>query len=629
VEVKKKMVTGSFNRSAQFDRETIKEDDRTIELSISSETEEVTRRDGVEILGHNRDEIRTDRLDLGIPVLFNHDRDKHIGTLENWSIDSKDRKLRATVRFGKSDFADQKYNDVRDGILKDVSIGYNVYNATQQEREDTALDVYRVDDWQPLEVSFVTIPADISVGLGREEDHQEVKEEKKQIKVEETRQMSEEIKQETPKVDLKAIEKAAQERTHKRYSDIMALGKLNGAEDMARDFASDSTKTVSDFITKLNETADQRAADAPQLDKTIGLTEKEAQSFSITRGLKSILTGTFHRDGGFEKECSDALAKKFGREPQGFFVPEETLKAQSRDLSVAVNTAGGYTVSDDLLSGSFIDDLNNRMVVAGLGITRLSGLTGDITFPRQTSGATAYWIGEGTSVTETQQAFDQIKMTPKTVGALTEVTRKLILQSSIGIEAFIRADLAKRLAIAIDLAAFHGSGVAGQPRGIINVSGIGDVAGGTNGLAPTYAHIVDLEKAVAIDNALMGSLKYVTNSQIAAKLKTTQRFSSTDSPVWSTFGTTVSGEGILNGYQAIATNQVSRTLTKGTSDVASAIFFGNWSDLIMAEWGTLDVNVDTATNSATGAVRIVALKDVDLAVRHAESFAAMKDALGA
>jgi HK97 family phage major capsid protein/HK97 family phage prohead protease len=619
-----KKVTGSFNRSAVFDRATVQEESRTIELSISSETEEVTRRDGVEILGHNREEIRAERLDSGIPVLFNHDRDKHIGTLESWSIDSNDRKLRATVRFGKNDFADQKFNDVRDGILRDVSIGYNVYHATQLDR-DGSLDAYRVDDWEPLELSFVTIPADINVGIGREEEKPIKKEEEK-------RQMSDENKK-TPEVDVIALERAADEKSHKRMCEMTALGEISNAQDIAKTFIKDSSKSVGDLIVKINETADQRSKDEPQMkkvDNKIGLTEKQADSFQITRALKAKLTGTWDREGGLEKECSDALAKKFGRDAQGFFVPEEVLmKPQSRDLSVAVNTAGGYTVSDDLLSGSFIEDLNNRMVVSGLGITRLSGLTGDITIPRQTSGATAYWVGESTSVTESQQAFDQIKMTPKTVGALTEVTRKLILQSSIGIESFIRQDLARRLAIAIDLAAFHGSGVDGQPRGIISVSGIGDVAGGTNGLAPTYAHIVALEKAVAIDNALMGSLKYVTNSEIAAKLKTTQRFTSTDSPVWSTFGTTISGEGILNGYQAIATNQVSRTLTKGNQSLSSAIFFGNWSDLIMAEWGTLDVNVDTATNSNTGAVRIVALKDVDLAVRHAESFAAMKDALGA
>jgi HK97 family phage major capsid protein len=215
-------------------------------------------------------------------------------------------------------------------------------------------------------------------------------------------------------------------------------------------------------------------------------------------------------------------------------------------------------------------------------------------------------------------------MSPKTLGAFTDFSRKLTVQSSIDVEAFIRRDLAAVLALEIDRAALHGSGSSNQPTGIAATSGIGSVAGGTNGLAPTWAHIVGLESEVAIDNADIGSLAYVTNAKVRGKLKTTEKASSTAQFVWA------DGATPLNGYNAVVTNQVSSALTKGSSSgVCSAIFYGNWMDLLIGMWGGLDLLVDPYTASTTGTVRVVALQDTDIAVRHPESFAAMLDALTA
>jgi HK97 family phage major capsid protein len=252
----------------------------------------------------------------------------------------------------------------------------------------------------------------------------------------------------------------------------------------------------------------------------------------------------------------------------------------------------------------------------------LTGLVGNIAIPRQTGGATAYWVAESGAPTESAQAFDQVTMSPKTVGAFSDISRKLLLQSSIDIESFVRRDLATVLGLAIDLAGINGSGASNQPTGVLNVSGIGSVAGGTNGLAPTFAHIVELETDVAVANADIGSLGYMTNAAVRGKLKTTEKASSTGQFVWE--------GGELNGYRAKVSNQVPSNLTKGTSSgVCSAIIFGNWADLIIGMWGGLDLMVDPYTGSTAGTVRVVALQDVDVAVRHAESFSAMKDALTA
>jgi HK97 family phage major capsid protein len=254
----------------------------------------------------------------------------------------------------------------------------------------------------------------------------------------------------------------------------------------------------------------------------------------------------------------------------------------------------------------------------------LSGLNGNVAIPKQSGGATAFWVAENSAPTESQQTFAQVTLSPKTVGAFTDISRRLMLQSSIDVEALVRTDLATVLAIEIDRAALHGSGASNQPTGIAATSGIGSVAGGTNGLQPTWGNIVQLETEVGIDNALVASCGYITNSRIVGRLKQTSRVSGQNGFIWEGSGT----DSTMNGYNAWVSNQVASNLTKGTSNgICSAIFFGNWSDLMIGMWGGLDLTVDPYSGSTAGTVRVVALQDVDVAVRNAESFAAMLDAL--
>jgi HK97 family phage major capsid protein len=327
---------------------------------------------------------------------------------------------------------------------------------------------------------------------------------------------------------------------------------------------------------------------------------------------------------GKELEISKDIAQRLGREPQGLFVPMEALSVEHRDLVKGTPSAGGDLVATDVLAGSFIELLRNRMVVRQAGATVLGGLVGDVAIPRQTGAGTAYWLAESGAPTESQQAVDQVPMSPKTVGAFTDISRKLLKQSSIDVEMFVRGDLAQVLSLAIDRAALHGDGTGNQPTGIASTSGIGSVAGGTNGAAPTWANIVQLESEVSIDNADVGRLAYVTNTKVRGKLKVTPKESGQPIYVWG------DGPNPLNGYSAYASNQVRSDLDKGTSTgVCSAIFFGNWGDLVIGMWGVLDILVDPYTGGTSGTVRVITLQDVDIAVRHAQSFSAMLDALTA
>ena len=427
------------------------------------------------------------------------------------------------------------------------------------------------------------------------------------------------------------------ERRLKLLADARAL--LDKAETEQRDLSADEIATYDGLLAQADALLQQiereerlvvletnartpaRQAQRPAPDARIGMNQRQVNDYRLVRAIRAALTNDW-RGAELEREASEATAQRLGREPNGsFFVPADWL--ESRDLVVGTASAGGNLVSTDLLAQNFIDLLRNRIALRQAGATMLTGLVGNIAIPRQSGGATAYWVAENGAPTESAQTFDQVTMTPKTVGAFTDISRRLINQSSIDVEMLVRTDLATVLALAIDLAGLHGTGSSNQPTGLAATSGIGSVAGGTNGLAPTWAHIVALETAIANANADIGRLAYVSNSKVRGKLKTTPKVSGTnDNMIWAE-GTTP-----LNGYGAVTSNQVSSTLTKGSSSgVCSAIFFGNWADLFIGMWGGLDILVDPYTGSTAGTVRVVALQDVDIAVRHPESFAAMLDAL--
>jgi len=364
-----------------------------------------------------------------------------------------------------------------------------------------------------------------------------------------------------------------------------------------------------------------------QRDGRIGMGNNEIKQYSIVRAISAMIEfrrgnpNAWEQIAPFEAEVSRAVAERMKKTPRGFFIPEDVMR-ERRDLNVGSVAAGGYFKATE--QQSMIEMLRNRLILGVAGATTITGLVGDVAFPKQTAAGTAYWVAEGGAPTESQQTIGQVLMQPKTVAAWTDYTRKLIHQASLDVENFVRSDLTAILARAIDLAGLHGSGSSNQPTGVASTSGIGSVAGGTNGAAPTNVHITQLEREVAIDNADVGSLNYITNPKVRYKLKNTL-FTATygDRFVWGS-----DREQPLNGYPALVTNQVSSTLTKGSaSGVCSAIFFGNWAELFLGFWSGIDILVDPYSLSTTGSHRVVAFQDVDVAVRHAESFSAMLDAL--
>ena len=639
----------TFDRASPILKDAIDEEARTVELAFSSE-EPVERYYGKEILSHDRGSVKLDRLRNAGALLMDHDTRDQVGVIEKvWIGD--DRRGRARVRFGRSVRASEIFQDVIDGIRQLVSTTYRVHELKLQDKHDSKQDTYLVTRWTPVEISMVAVPADYKqVGVGRSEDLGDSEQEPR-IKMadpesgeaERQAEMPEpkETKADEVKVDVNAERESAVQSERKRCEQIQTIAKHAGAGDLARQFC-DNGKSVDEFCTALAQRADDKPI-APEPTGEIGMTKKEIQDFSFMRAIRAQAfprEPRFQEDAGFERECSQAAEKVAGKTAQGIMVPYDVMRPQQRDLTVGTDSAGGYLVETDLVG--WIELLRNKMMVMQMGAQSMSGLVGDTSIPKQSAAGTAYWVAESGAPTESQPTLAQLQLVPKTVGAYTDLSRKFILQSSRDAENFVRNDISAVIAIAIDLAALHGEGASNQPRGLASTSGIGSVAGGTNGLAPTWAHVVELETDVAVANAAVGSLGYLTNAKVRGKLKQTMTVTTYgDTPIWTNegglgsvapgaFGGNPGGFGVINGYRAGATNQVSSTLDKGTSTgVCSAIFFGDWSQMVVATWSGLDILTDPYTGSTSGTVRVVGLQDVDVGVRQPGGFSAMLDALTA
>ena len=575
------------HRAMEMEFSPIDEETRTVKMAISSE-EPVGRSFGTEVLDHTRESIDLSFLASGrAPLLLDHDPEKQIGVIKSVELDENARRLRAEVRFGKGELAREAFSDVVDGIKANISVGYSI-GKMERDRDDK--ETYRAKSWKPVEASLVSIPADMTVGVGRSG-----KAEKKPViktSLKERNIMSE--------VNIEAVKAEAQQAAQKNAAQIVELGARHNKSDMARD-AIAKGESIESFRGALLESIGSETALESQ---DIGMKDAEVKRFSMAKAIHALANPTDRRAqeaAAFEFECSRAAADQYGKTAQGIMLPADVLRNWKRDMNALTDDTA--LVTEDFRGGDFIDALRNQSSVMAAGARMLGGLSGDVKIPRKSAASTAAFVdGEGTAVAESEMTVGQVSLTPKTLGAFTDVTRQLLMQSSLDIESLIRDDLAKSIAIAIDKAGLEGSGSNGNPTGILNTANVGTVTAFA-AANPTFAEAVSLETAVAGANALNGNLSYILPAAMNGSLKTTS--------VDTGSGQFVSQGGQINGYNAIVSAQAT----------AGNLYFGNFDDLLIGMFGGLDIVVDPYTASTTGTVRVVAMQSVDVAVRHAASFA--------
>jgi HK97 family phage major capsid protein len=411
------------------------------------------------------------------------------------------------------------------------------------------------------------------------------------------------------------------------------INKLRSQRDLTQDESKRLTELAAevDRLQSAIETEERMAVQSADGSGTvdaplIGMDNRELQQFSLLRAIQALATGDWRR-AGLERQASDATAKRIGRDPQGFFLPYDWLRSEHSGVQhrAVTATSGASLIPTSKLG--FIDLLRNRMMVRAAGALVLDGLIGNVDLPRRTAGASLTWVAAGAAPgSEGGQTFDSVPLRAKTGSAYIDIYRTMFNQTSLDVEALVRDDLAAAVQLGLDYVSLHGDGTGNAPTGIASTSGIGLVYAGNaatnavnaNGTAAVWADVVKLETEVAIDNADLGSLGYMTNAKVRGALKVTPKIASTDSRmIWDE-------DGMLNGYAPWVTNQVRGNITKGTSTDLSAMFFGNWNDLVVALWGVIDITADIPDNR-TGTVRVAAIVETDIGVRRAQSFAVCSD----
>lgn len=606
---------------------------RTVELSFSSETE-VGRWFGIEILDHSPGAIDFTRLHSRAPFLMDHNDRDQTGVVENAWLDQAQRKGRALVRLSRSARGEEILQDINDLIRTNISVGYNIKKAILKEQRENE-DVYLITEWQPYEISLVSIPADTAVGVGRSAivNNENVPANLQNEKINNTqiphqqrthimnwdyftddkgnyvRQQKDENGNRFGAIEiLRAADDTAQrgvEVERKRVSDIMAMGERFGAGDLVRKFI-DENKTASELQTEILERMHGKQKQSKPLSEqtrnsNLGLSDSEINRFSLTRAVRALLPSATQSDrdaAAFEFECSREAEQAYGRRAQGILVPSDVL---NRAFEVGgTTTSGASLVAEEHRADLFINMLRNRTTIMQLGHV-MGGLVGDVDIPKQSASSEAYWVGEAGEVPGSQPTTTQLKASPKTVAGRVEITRKLLQQSSPDAENLVWNDLNRSIALKLDHAGYYGSGTSNQPVGLKNISGINAV--NFAGINPTFAELVQMESEISADNAEADRMAYVLNSTMRGYAKTTARFGTgTESTIWESGNT-------VNGYRTEVTNQIA------TGDV----FFGNFADLIIALWGGLDITVDPFSLSSSGGLRIVAFQDVDFILRNTAS----------
>ena len=610
--------------------------DTGLTFSFSSEAP-VERWWGKEVLMHDEGAMDLARMNDGGAYLWNHNRDVVLGVAEKAWL-GPDRRLYTTVKWSpntteKGTEEYKRRRDIEAGITRNVSFAYEI--ADMREASNGEMQVTK---WNVLEVSSVSVPADQTVGLGRalssgdEVAASHTPEELMQpdnvmLGTKQSAERGTEATSPAPlimeqSIDIQEVQSAARAAERDRVAVIRAMcSQHQVGDEMADRLINDDASIDQARETVLAQLGRTRKEFQGRLHDdgagSIGLTSQEVKRYSLMNVIRHLADPSdraTREAASFELDCSKAAEAKLGRAAKGVVMPWDVMASpQLRTQTAGTASTGGYLVDTQLLTGSFIDLVRNRSALLGLNVTTLTGLTGNVDIPKKTGNTTAYWVGEDVAVSETNIALGQISMTPKSLGGYVDITRRLMQQSSMDVEALVRADLAESIALAIDYSGIYGLGGSSALLGIKNITGVGtetltsDAAtnksiGGTTYYFGGFSDYVNMETTVSVANLDVNSMFYVGNAHVRGALKQTLRNTNSEMFIWD--------NNEVNGYGGRVSNQL----------IGSNVLFGDFSQAIFGFWSGVDITVDPYTNSTKGTTRIVAFQDVDFGVRNPGAF---------
>lgn len=553
-----------------------------------------------EILSHDADAVDLDFLNSGnAPLLDSHKTHgglaNQIGVIRSAWLGA-DKRLYVEVKFSNRPEARAFYQDVKDGIIRNVSVGYEVMEETVNEKAGTLT----ATKWRPREASFVTIPADSTVGMGRS-GHQ-------------TKGKDMENDELLPGLDAEPqTDEQRAEAMTSAINEIGALAAEHNMSDVARSFiAGELARGAVPSLARFKGIASAKLpSGTPLRNEDIGLSDQERQTFSIARLMRSMIDNSYS-GAGFEREAVAAAAQARGTDPShgGFFLPTDLMSSWGRytdengvSTRAALATGGNPNIlTTDHLASSFIENLRNESAVVGAGATVLEGLDSNVEIPGGDQNIAAAWLAsEDADAAESNPTFRKISLDPKDLAAFTDVTRRMLQQSTIDIETYIRSQMVTGMRIAIDHAALYGTGATGQPEGVANTTGIGSET--FAGAVPTRGEIIDLRTGVAASNAGRG-VTYLGNSNMVGDLQKTK---------------VDAGSGIFLMNDS-ADRLVGNAFRESNQIADGDLFAGIWSDLLIGMWGGLQLDVSNEAKFLSGGRRFRVIQTVDTAVRRVASF---------
>lgn len=624
----------AYRRATVLERSAVNREQRTVDLSFSSETP-VRRSFGWEILDHSPESVRMGRLNSGAPALWHHNgerQDHLLGIVESAAI-GEDRRGHAQVRMGRSVESERALLDAEDGILRNVSTGYILHDRPKPEAHIDGVPVFRFKDWEPYEISFTPIPADTAVGVGREfvplqeaSAAETATAAPAAIPTIEVRQMAEQQVQ-TPSAEALEV---------KRRDAIMALA---SDKDFSKHVSSVevrdafekgmSVEVFSQMISRKLVSANDASKVGTAGENVMREAGRDAKRYSLARAHRYAINqarpGSFKdEDVAFEREVSQEIGKRLGVQTLGLLIPNSITR------TVSAGSGSGLTAQTALVSTvtepSVIEMYRNRPRVLALGATRLGGLSGIIRLPRQTGAGTFQWLAENASTTASDVTTDFVAITPRRGSIQNKYTVELLAESSPDVENLLANDRSKVTSLAVDFAAAAGPTGGASPVGVLNTTGLATFASTgttlTNGKALSYNDWLEFESIVAAANADSASCGFLLTPEVRAQAKGTPMFPSGYAmPIWSSNQRDPDGleVGPL-GYKAGVTNQLPKNFGTGTN--LHAVVFGDWSQVIVADYGASELIVDPYTAAGQGVFVVTERVLMDVQVRHIAAFAA-------
>lgn len=303
--------------------------------------------------------------------------------------------------------------------------------------------------------------------------------------------------------------------------------------------------------------------------------------------------------------------------------------ADRRGIVVPVNMEkrAAFTAATEAATGVIIDEeqqemllpLQSALVLSRAGARFMTGLQGNIYWP-EFSGANVFWEEENASAKDGAGAFSKGDLfKPLRLTAYVDISKQLLVQENTSVEAYIRQAIAVAIAQKIEQTAFsEKTGVANTPDGMfgtLDANIKGDM---------TWAQIVAMETNADVQNALFGNLSYILHPALVGKAKTKVK----DASGAGGFIFTGNGDGQLNGYRALRTNNLPKGLRGTPAEEEQeavpgdeyGIVFGNWADYFIGQWGGIELLVDPYTQALKGTVRLITNSYWNMGFIRKESF---------